>query len=115
MAIADRLNDLWGGVIDNVMLDIDHHAAEFAIRVTEVGMVTRYRLRFSGVVLFHFLDERLMGDWNYAELTEIECKVQSDESVVTEIGMWGVARLTIHSLGIDLAEIDSAAKGATSE
>jgi hypothetical protein len=115
MAIADRLNDLWGGVIDNVMLDIDHHAAEFAIRVTDVGRVTRYRLRFSGVVDFHFVDERLMGDWNYAELTEIECKLQSDESIVTEIGMWGVARLTVHSLGIDLTEADSTANGAPNE
>ncbi len=107
MGIVERLNSLWGGIIDSVTFDVVHHQAELAIRLTEGNQVSRYQLSFTGIAEFRFTKEEVgMFTWNYAELTEIRCSFQPDESVLTEIVMWDESsQLIVRSLGIDLKDV----------
>ena len=107
MSLIDRLSGLWGGIIDSVSFDVVQHTAQLAIRLVEGGNTRHVRLTFSGISDFRFTNPNAgRYGWDYAELTEIHCNFQPDESVLTEIVMWEESsQLVVQSLLVDLEDV----------
>ncbi len=105
VSLTDQLNELWGGIVDSITLDLAAHRAEIRVHTLEFGKVTHYRLTFSGVTDFHFSDHQ-SAKWNYVELTSISSSFLIDESVSTVLVLWDEASpLVIRSLTIAVEDV----------
>lgn len=81
------LNDLWGGVIKRLDLDLAAHVVAISVETLTAGATANYRLTFTGVTLFASSDEG-SDVWDYVELTEIRTSTMPSGQVVAEIVLW---------------------------
>lgn len=80
-------DELWGGVISSVELDLALHSLTFAIVTLTHGQEAEYRLSFSGLVSLHFSDES-SDHWDYVELTEIRVSQTASGQVSADLVFW---------------------------
>jgi hypothetical protein len=63
-------DQLWGGVLDDVTLDVPHQTATLTISATHAGHSVRHVLCLGGILELRFFNS-IEGPWDYAEITEV--------------------------------------------
>lgn len=80
------VNNLWGGIIYDIKLDMIMQRIIFNIKVHMKESIEYYELIFEKVFEFNFINEDKSYIWNYIELTSIEIdKKENEYSVLVEI------------------------------
>src|SRR3979411_209290 len=100
-------DQLWGGVLDDVTLDVPHQTATLAISVTHSGRSVRHVLCLGDILELRFFNS-IPGLWDYAEITEIHFRRDVSTKVwAFEFLLWSEAGLSgrCSSVTLDGAEL----------
>jgi len=63
-------DQLWGGILDEVALDVNAQTLTLFVTVTHGQSSVRHELRMFGVNELHFVNA-IPSQWDYAEVTEL--------------------------------------------
>ena len=86
MEKLDLVNNLWGGIIYDIKLDMIVQRIIFNVKVHMQKKIEYYELIFEKVFEFNFINEYKSYIWNYIELTSIGIEKEKDEySILIEL------------------------------
>jgi len=85
--VTAGLNELWGGILDSLLLDIAHQTATLVVRVPIGEHETSHRLEVRGIHDFRFANA-IPGPWSYAELTEIRMDTLPTDRMRLAVMLW---------------------------
>lgn len=87
MADFDVLNELWAGIIEDVVLDIDRQTLKVVIKVVESSQAYIHVLECTGIAEFRYYNS-IKGPWEYAELTELHASREEHGGIRLEFVLW---------------------------